>query len=366
MNYIALHHHYKNQYKKAKKMQLGGNESINTIVNIAKTLNEKDVRGGILMTYKNETIYEKYFNNTPESQFRIFSCTKPIAGVAIMLLIDQGLLSITDTLDKFKIKIPNANKITILHLLDQQSGIFDVVNYLYFEREPIELFKKIYNSDENKTELVEFDEYIDIINKNTPQNEPGEKRIYNNTAYDILGYIVYLISGMKTTKFIEENIFKPLKMNDSTFHTHKLHHEVLPYESINKVGVKEDYNFFGLNANIITTLRDYDKFLNGYDTLLTSKTREIYKKLYYFRKFDTNKLDATNVFTHIGGGDFSHDYAENGGTYHSLSKTFMAKFLDHDINLIMHQNNKGSAEFLNFDDGSTFRALNDSIIKFKS
>jgi len=342
--------------------QLGGN--IDDVIEIAKKFNENGVHGGILITQNNKTLYEKYFNNTKESQFRIFSCTKPIAGLAILLLIDQGLLSITDTLDKFKIKIPNANKITILHLLDQQSGIFDVVNSIYFERKPLELFNKIYKPNENRTEVLEFEQYIEIINKNKPQNEPGEKRIYNNTAYDILGYIVYLVSGMKTTKYIKKNIFKPLGMNDSTFHTHKLHREVLPYEPGDKIGVREQYNFFGLNANIIATLRDYDKFLNGYDSLLSHITREIYEKLYYFQKFQSSdKLNTTNVLTHIGGGDFSHEYAENGGKYNSLCKTFMAKFLKENVNLIVHQNNKESVDFLNFNEESNFRLLVDNLIK---
>ena len=72
---------------------------------------------GILISKDNKVIYEKYKNNNKNTRFRIFSCSKPITGLAIVLLAQMGKLKLTDTIDKFCINIPYNNKIIINHLL---------------------------------------------------------------------------------------------------------------------------------------------------------------------------------------------------------------------------------------------------------
>ena len=351
---------YKQKYLKYKSKynnsRINQNSDLELKKILAASFDDTDSYGGLLISHNDKIIYEKYFNNTRKSQFRIFSCTKPICGLAIMLLIDQKKLSLTDTIDKFYINVPYSNKITIWHLLNHESGIFDAVASIYFNRNPIELFNTIYKSDKNQTDVLWFEQYIDVVNKNNPDFKPGEKWKYNSVAYDMLGYIIYLVTGIKTTDFVKKYIFEPLHMNNSTFHTLPLINESLPFQSENKVGVKEDYNFFGMNANIITTLRDYNKFMNNYQKLLTETTLNIYKKLYYFHTttndtkgniFFHNYINSItypdrNVFFHLGAGDFSHDFGDNGGKNTGLCKTLMIKFLDNNINLIIHQNYGGS------------------------
>ena len=353
--YIKYKAKYMNLKKTLEYDKLIGGKNVwnDTLENILDVFNTTDSYGGILISQNNVITHEKYFNNTKQSQFRIFSCTKPICGLAIMILIDKKLLSIDDTIDKFNINIPNANKITIWHLLNHESGIFDCVASIYFDRNPIELFKSIYVPDENRTKVLEFDQYIDIINKNKPDFEPGTKWKYNNTAYDILGQIIYLVTKTKTTDFIKKSIFDPLDMNDSTFHTYKLTHEVFPYESEDQIGIREQYNFFGTNANIIATLRDYNKFMNDYKTLLSAPTLKIYTKLYYFNYADNDVMfhkfinniiypNKLNFFSHRGAGDFSHEFGNDGTHPDQLCKTLMLRFLDKNINLIIHYNYKGS------------------------
>lgn len=103
---------YKYKYLKYKTKYLnskmhGGDKmhktTANELSNILDGFNDTDSFGGLLISHNDEIIYEKYFNNTRKSQFRIFSCTKPICGLAIMLLVDQNKLSMTDTIAKFYI-----------------------------------------------------------------------------------------------------------------------------------------------------------------------------------------------------------------------------------------------------------------------
>ncbi|WP_141695400.1 serine hydrolase, partial [Klebsiella pneumoniae] len=66
-----------------------------------------------------------------DDHFRIGSATKPFVGMAVLRAVDQGLLSLEDTLDQFDTPqyklsdIPNASKIKIRHLMMMRSGIFD-------------------------------------------------------------------------------------------------------------------------------------------------------------------------------------------------------------------------------------------------
>jgi CubicO group peptidase (beta-lactamase class C family) len=102
---------------------------------------------GIIITKNNTIIYEKYIGNIKDTKFRIFSCSKPITALAIFILLQQQKLKITDTIDKFNINIPYSNQITINHLLNHTSGIYDFSSELYFNQNPkncLIKYQKIY------------------------------------------------------------------------------------------------------------------------------------------------------------------------------------------------------------------------------
>jgi len=162
---------------------------------------------------------------------------------------------------------------------------------------------------------------------------------YNNTAYDILGYIIYVASGIKTDEFIKQNIFNKLKMKDSGFQYERHPNESIPYENNKKQGIKEQQNWYCGNAQIVCTLRDYNKFLSGYDTLLDKKNLDIYQKLYYFG--ETKQFSKKyNYFYHEGGGDFNHKHSNDKEKYKPLTRTMMVKFYNEEdkINIIMSEN----------------------------
>lgn len=336
------------------------------ISNLLDQLESTDSYGGILLARGDETIYEKYFNNTSESQFRIFSCTKPICGLAIMVLIDQKKIKLTDTIDSFGIDIPNASNICVLHLLQHKSGIYDFVSELYFKRNPLSLFKDIYKPDENRTEVLKFETYLEYLRITPAAFQPSTDWSYNNTGYDILGQIISVVSNMNTKDFIRKYIFEPLRMKNSTFHTERQQHLVNTYESSDKIAVHENYNYFGLNGNIITTLQDYNKFMNGYSKLLSEGGLKVYEHLYYFHNTNTqshpknffhshiNSITSPrkcNYFFHMGSGDFSHDFGDNGGIKQGLCNTLAIRFLDSNLNLIIHQNYGGKLKLFDAQTG---------------
>ena len=76
--------------------------------------------------------------------------------MAIFILLQENKLNITDTIDNFNINIPYSNQITINHLLNHTSGIYDFSSELYFNLNPTELFNKIFLNFLNLQILVSF------------------------------------------------------------------------------------------------------------------------------------------------------------------------------------------------------------------
>jgi len=327
---------------------------------------------GLLISINNKIIYEKYKNNNKDTKFRIFSCSKPITALAIFILAQQKKLKLTDTIDKFCINIPYNNKITINHLLYHSSGIYDFSSKLYFELRPKKLFNNIMSK--NETKFVDFETTIEEINKNKPFFKPNKNYLknsyftnyenYNNTGYDLLGYIIYVASGMKTDEFIKKYIFKPLKMNHSGFQHEKDKNESIPYEKNRKKGIKEEQNWFCGNAFIVCTLRDYNKFLSGYEKLLNKKYQKKYQKLYYFGKTKRDKK-IYKYFVHHGAGDFNHLHSVDKEDYYPLSQTMMVRFFNKNkkINIIMSENYQTNNGFIANNYGN-WNYILDNIIQF--
>lgn len=334
------------------------------LLNLLNKFNNTKSEGGILVTQGEKTLFEKYYGNCSNSQFRIFSLSKPVVGVAIMTLIDKGLLTLDTSLEHLNIKIPFGDKITVMHLLNHTSGIRDIVQLLYFKKIPIEIFNSVYDKNSNEIRPLNFDQYLQLLNSSKPDHYPSHVHKYNNTGYDILGYIVYLVTGMKTTGYIRDNIFSKLNMVDATFHDEPIKKEVLPYDANHNRGVKEQYGFFGTSANMICSLRDYNNFLNGYESLLSNSTLEIYKKLYYFGVLQNSSRSITRkVFMHKGGGDCSRSFCQTDHKVHhlALSKSVAIKFLHNNINVIIYTNyedqNDANLYMLNWKEGSVFTKL---------
>ena len=195
---------------------------------------------GLLISINNKIIYEKYIGNHKNTKFRIFSLSKPITALAIFILAMQNKIKLSDPIDKYNIDIPYNNIITINHLLNHSSGVYDFSSELYFKLNPKKYFDTILDNKNNETHFIDFETFLININKNKPYHKPPKdfhkNNKYNNTGYDILGYIIYLASGIKTNDFIKTHIFNKLKMNDSYFQHNKNKDESIPYENNKKQG----------------------------------------------------------------------------------------------------------------------------------
>jgi CubicO group peptidase (beta-lactamase class C family) len=140
----------------------------------------------------------------PEMQMRLGSVTKQFTAVAILMLAEQGKLSLQDDITRFLPDYPTkGHRITIEHLLQHKSGIRNYTSMPAFWRGNEE--------DKSVAQMIEFfkDEPLDF--------SPGERFAYSNSGYFLLGAIIEKVSGMSYADFIAKHIFEPLEMRDSAY-----------------------------------------------------------------------------------------------------------------------------------------------------
>lgn len=168
--------------------------------------------GGILVAKNGTIIYEHYQGYCDAARCHYISDTTPIhvastsktfTAHAIMQLMQQGKLKLTDTLQQFFPNFPYTG-ISIKHLLSHTSGLR---NYAYFMDKDGLYTKGIATNND----------VLNFIVKNRPALEcpVGSKFFYSNTNFVLLALIVEKVSGKYFPDYIQENIFQPAGMKHS-------------------------------------------------------------------------------------------------------------------------------------------------------
>ncbi len=226
---------------------------------------------------------------TTDAVFRIASMTKPITGVAIMMMIEEGKLRITDPVSKFipsfkglKVAVeqptqgpppatepvtpqfytvPAAREITIRDLLTHVSGLGS---------------GPMSNADISRPSLVRkladtLADYVPRLGTSALEFQPGTRWAYSAQAgFDVLGRIVEITSGQPFDQFLRQRVFDPLGMKDVSFYpTETLEPRmVTAYELDSKGRMSKDLNsgrlqskvYFMGAGGLIMTAEEYAKF----------------------------------------------------------------------------------------------------------
>lgn len=141
----------------------------------------------------------------PDMVFRLGSITKQFTAVAILMLAEEGRLSLSDPVEKFLPGYPtHGHVITIEHLLTHSSGIQSYTDMPGWMQDRI-------LADLKPLAL------IDGFKKEPMQFAPGAQFRYNNSAYVMLGAIVEKASGKSYEAFLQERIFGPLAMKGAHY-----------------------------------------------------------------------------------------------------------------------------------------------------
>lgn len=168
--------------------------------------------GGMLVAKNGEIVYEDYqgFADsrkrvaiTDSTSFHIASTTKTFTGVAILHLVQEGKLSLEDSIQHFFPGLPYPG-ITVKMLLNHRSGL---PNYLYF------ITPKNWKSDA----YVTNEDVLRYLYTEKPARtaSPDRKFSYCNTNFVMLALIIEKITGVSYPDYIRQTIFGPLKMTHS-------------------------------------------------------------------------------------------------------------------------------------------------------
>jgi CubicO group peptidase (beta-lactamase class C family) len=143
----------------------------------------------------------------PETVFHVASISKQFTAAAVLLLAQEGKLSLDDDVRKYIPEVPDFGaRITIRHLIYHTSGLRDQWNLL-------DLAGWRYSLD-----LITDDDVLALVSRQKELNfKPGEKHVYCNTGYTLLGQIVKRVSGQSLREFTADRIFKPLGMQSTHF-----------------------------------------------------------------------------------------------------------------------------------------------------
>jgi D-alanyl-D-alanine carboxypeptidase len=139
---------------------------------------------------------------TSEMRYSIGSISKQFTAAAILLLQEQGKLSLDDKVGKFIPNLTRANEVTIRQLLSHTSGYQDYWPQDYVM--PMML------------EPVTAEKIMDIWARKPLDFEPGTKWQYSNTNYVIAGVIAEKVARMPLLQFLREKVFLPLEMKSVT------------------------------------------------------------------------------------------------------------------------------------------------------
>jgi D-alanyl-D-alanine carboxypeptidase len=162
----------------------------------------KDGRAVLVKSYGSANL-EQHVPVSNSSVFRVGSVTKQFTAVALLLLAEEGKVSLQDKLSKYYPNFPRANDITLEEMLHHTSGIFNYTSEPNFAVDGM-----IHRSTD---EMVEF---IGKLPK-TQDFEPGTDWSYSNSAYFILGGVVEKASGESLAKVFKSKFFTPLGMTQS-------------------------------------------------------------------------------------------------------------------------------------------------------
>lgn len=142
---------------------------------------------------------------SPSTVYRIGSLTKQFTAVAVMRLVESGKISLDDPVEKYLPDYPvGGRRITIRHLLTHTSGIKSYTG----------LGPKFWD-----TSRLDYshEKLIALFKDEPPDFQPGEKYLYNNSGYYLLGVIIEKVTGESYGSHMKKTLFDPLGLPSTMY-----------------------------------------------------------------------------------------------------------------------------------------------------
>lgn len=162
-----------------------------------------------------------------DSLFRIFSMTKPIVSIGIMMLIEDGHFLLSDPVAKFipefadqKVGVENNGKLELVPA-KRQMTVQDLLRHtsgITYDHTGNGLVQQLYQQSRLRSRKITNAEHAAMVASMPLICQPGAEWNYSRST-DILGRIIEVISGKSLGAFLTERILAPLQMAETAFHT---------------------------------------------------------------------------------------------------------------------------------------------------
>lgn len=311
---------------------------------IKNYLNDKDFSGVVSISQNKEIVFEQAFGwadkennieNTLETKFCAASMlSKPITAVSVIQLIQQGELSLNQSIGDY---FPHfqGKGITIHHLLNHTSGI---ENYL--------MLRKQIKWDQDYTP----EQILKVVSQQRSKFPPGKKSAYNNTGYLMLGLIIEKLTGKSYYDYVRENIFSRAGLQHTGFIREGLNEGALNYINQER-GPHISPTVLFACGEIVSTAGDIHRFDFALKNqlLLDKKHIHLMETPSYQGKYVT--IGYGWFIKHLlGRKSLSH-----GGSHPGGYTTHLERYLEDDVTIVVLSNHMKSYSKLSLKDfGGTF------------
>jgi CubicO group peptidase (beta-lactamase class C family) len=169
-------------------------------------------------------------SSTPMAQnsiFRIFSMTKPIVSVGIMMLLEEGQFLLNDPVAKYipefadqKVGVESNGKLNLVPL-KRPMTIQDLLRHtsgITYDHTGNSLVQQLYQQTRLRSRKISNAEHAALVASLPLLCQPGAEWNYSRST-DILGRIIEVVSGKTLSAFLTERILAPLQMAETAFHT---------------------------------------------------------------------------------------------------------------------------------------------------
>lgn len=217
---------------------------------------------------------------TTDTPFNIASLSKQFTAVAIMMLQEQGKLSVEDNINKYLSDFPTrAHNISIKHLLSHTAGL---------ARDPRDKGKL-------SATAISIEQLVSLLAAEKMQGEPGAQMLYSNMGYVLLGRIIEVVSGQAYGEYIEKNIFDKLGMQNSHYGGHNVAGRAEGYfrtrKGTDKRATPPDVSWAYAAGGLLTSVND---FALWYQALVVGKLISADSYLKMTQKFSLNDGRTSN------------------------------------------------------------------------
>jgi CubicO group peptidase (beta-lactamase class C family) len=259
-----------------------------------------------------------------ETIFQSGSTGKQFTATAVMMLVEEGKLSLEDKITKYFTDAPESwRDITVRHMLTHTSGMTDYPPDFDMRRDYTEdeLFERI------KTIPLAF--------------QPGEKWSYSNIAYVMLGILIHKVSGKFYGDFLQERIFKPLGMSTARVISEA---DIIPNRAAGYRLVNGQLKHQSWVSPSLNTTADGALYLTVYDMAKWDAalyTDKLLKRATLEQMWTPVKLN--NGKTHPYGFGWSlgevrgHRIIEHGGSWQGF-KAQITRYVDDKLTVILFAN----------------------------